>query len=151
MAQGRKPKPQALKLLEGNRGKRAMNTKEPKFEAGIGEPPPVMTPRAKELWFEISAEWRHVGIDKRAFRPLLTQLCQAIADWEAAHAITEQVGAYFIGDNGEPKRHPATKDKQSLTTIIRSLLSESGLTPSAASKIVAPADAEDDPLTAMGI
>ncbi len=51
--QGRKPKPTAIKMLEGNPGKRALNHAEPR--------PKVVMPRAPEhLSDEEKAKWKAV-------------------------------------------------------------------------------------------
>ena len=47
---GRKPKPTALKKLEGNPGKRKLNTKEPVPAKGMPEGPKWLLPEAKEEW-----------------------------------------------------------------------------------------------------
>ena len=61
---GRKPKPTALKKLEGNPGKRKMNTKEPVPGKGMPDCPKWLLPEAKEEWkrlcqklSEISRRW----------------------------------------------------------------------------------------------
>ena len=50
---GRKPKPTVLKVLSGNPGKRPLNDREPKAQAGIPEPLPWLDAEAQ-------AEWRRV-------------------------------------------------------------------------------------------
>jgi hypothetical protein len=47
---GRRPKPTALKLLQGNPGKRKLNALEPKPPAGEVVKPAGMTPDAMRLW-----------------------------------------------------------------------------------------------------
>ena len=47
---GRKPKPTALKKLEGNPGKRKLNTKEPVPAKGMPDCPKWLLPEAKEEW-----------------------------------------------------------------------------------------------------
>ena len=47
---GRKPKPTAPKKLEGNPGKRKLNTKEPVPEKGMPDCPKWLLPEAKEEW-----------------------------------------------------------------------------------------------------
>ena len=50
---GRPPKPTALKILEGNRGKRALNTDEPKPKSGAPKCPSFLSPEAKKEWRRI--------------------------------------------------------------------------------------------------
>ena len=47
---GRKPKPTALKKLEGNPGKRKLNTKEPIPAKGMLNCPEWLLPEAKKEW-----------------------------------------------------------------------------------------------------
>ena len=47
---GRKPKPTALKKLEGNPGKRKLNTKEPVPDKGMPDCPKWLLPETKEEW-----------------------------------------------------------------------------------------------------
>ena len=47
---GRKPKPTALKKLEGNPGKRKLNTKEPMPGKGMPDCPKWLLPEAKKEW-----------------------------------------------------------------------------------------------------
>ncbi|WP_426032826.1 P27 family phage terminase small subunit, partial [Caulobacter sp. DWP3-1-3b2] len=59
MTRGRKPKPTALKLIEGNPGKRALNDAEP--NAGpIGNPPDDLDGLALAKWREMARLWRLV-------------------------------------------------------------------------------------------
>lgn len=50
---GPKPEPAALKLLKGNRGKRAINKLEPKYEEGVPPKPENMDEYASAKWGEI--------------------------------------------------------------------------------------------------
>ena len=47
---GRKPKPTAIKKLEGNPGKRKLNTKEPIPAKGMPNCPEWLMPEAKKEW-----------------------------------------------------------------------------------------------------
>ena len=47
---GRKPKPTALKKLEGNPGKRKLNTKKPVPGKGMPNCPKWLLPEAKKEW-----------------------------------------------------------------------------------------------------
>ena len=47
---GRKPKPAAVKKLEGNPGKRKLNTKEPNPGKGMPDCPAWLLPEAKTEW-----------------------------------------------------------------------------------------------------
>ena len=47
---GRKPKPTTVKKLEGNPGKRKLNTKEPVLAKGMPACPDWLIPEAKKDW-----------------------------------------------------------------------------------------------------
>ena len=47
---GGKPKPTAVKMLEGNPGKRKLNTKEPVLAKGMPDCPDWLIPEAKKDW-----------------------------------------------------------------------------------------------------
>lgn len=61
---GRKPKPTALKKLEGNPGKRKLNTKEPVPEKGMPDCPKWLLPEAKEAQEHIDTEGSIFETDK---------------------------------------------------------------------------------------
>jgi phage terminase small subunit len=51
---GRKPKPAAVKKLEGNPGKRKLNTEEPIPAKGMPACPDWLMPEAKKEWESLS-------------------------------------------------------------------------------------------------
>ena len=59
---GRKPKPTALKKLEGNPGKRKMNTKEPVPGKGMPDCPKWLLPEAKEEWKRLCQKLSDMGL-----------------------------------------------------------------------------------------
>lgn len=59
---GRKPKPTALKKLEGNPGKRKLNTKEPVPEKGMPDCPKWLLPEAKEEWKRLCQKLSEMGV-----------------------------------------------------------------------------------------
>ena len=63
MAQrGRKPKPTAVKVLEGNPGKRSLNTAEPKPEKKAPRCPSWLEDEAKKEWKRMSKQLEQLGI-----------------------------------------------------------------------------------------
>ena len=74
---GRKPKPTALKKLEGNPGKRKLNTKEPMPGKGMPDCPKWLLPEAKKEWERLCVKLSEIGvlteIDMAAFTASPTQ------------------------------------------------------------------------------
>ena len=63
MAQrGRKPKPTAIKELEGNPGKRPLNDAEPKPVRKAPPCPKWLEPEAKKEWRRLSKQLEQIGV-----------------------------------------------------------------------------------------
>ena len=80
MAQrGRKPKPTAVKVLEGNPGKRSLNTNEPKPVKKAPRCPAWLEDEAKKEWKRMAKQMEQLGIlteiDMAAFCRLLSGVC----------------------------------------------------------------------------
>lgn len=59
---GRKPTPTAIKELEGNPGKRPLNTKEPKPVKKAPSCPKWLEPEAKKEWRRLAKQMEQIGI-----------------------------------------------------------------------------------------
>ena len=59
---GRKPKPTAVKKLEGNPGKRKLNTKEANPGKGMPDCPAWLLPEAKIEWIRLSEKLNQMGV-----------------------------------------------------------------------------------------
>lgn len=59
---GRKPKPTAVKKLEGNPGKRKLNTKEPVPAKGMPTCPNWLLPEAKSEWKRLAELMNQMGV-----------------------------------------------------------------------------------------
>ena len=59
---GNRPKPTALKLLNGNPGKRAISKDEPQPSAGDWAPPEGLSPRALRMWNRLAPELARMGL-----------------------------------------------------------------------------------------
>ncbi len=78
MAQrGRKPKPTAVKVLEGNPGKRSLNTGEPKPEKKAPRCPAWLEDEAKKEWKRMAKQLEHLGILTEIDMAAFAGYCQA--------------------------------------------------------------------------
>ena len=59
---GRKPKPTALKLIEGNPGKRAINGQEPMPPASLPDCPQHLTTEARAEWQRLAEILNGIGL-----------------------------------------------------------------------------------------
>jgi P27 family predicted phage terminase small subunit len=125
---GPPPKPTALKLVQGNPGKRAINKREPKF-AGAPECPEWLTEVAKSEWNRIIAELAALDMLRAVDSASLAAYCLSYARWRSAEEIVDAEGQTVqepvtnkAGDvvGYKVKRHPATTiAKDALTQMLR--------------------------------
>jgi phage terminase small subunit len=81
---GRKPKPSALKMFEGNPGKRALNQNEPKPPIETPECPVHLDDEVQAQWNRITPELTTLGLISRIDRAALAAYCQAWSRWVKA-------------------------------------------------------------------
>ena len=128
MAQrGRKPKPTAIKELEGNPGKRPLNEAEPKPAKKAPPCPKWLEPEAKK------------EVDQAAF----ASYCQAYARWKEAEEFMTQHGTIVKTKSGYWQQVPQVSIAQTYLKIMNKIAEQFGLTPAARSRITAGADLKD--------
>ena len=76
-ARGRKPKPTALKVLEGNPGKRPLNDHEPIPPKGELKCPSWLLPEAKKEWKRLASSLEAMGVLTMADLTAFAGYCQA--------------------------------------------------------------------------
>jgi P27 family predicted phage terminase small subunit len=134
MSVGRKPKPTALRELEGNPGKRSLNKKEPKF-GGVAKCPPHLNKAAKAEWKRVSRELADSGLLTAVDRAALAGYCAAWARWVAAEEHLEKDGVIIVGAMGGTVRNPWLIVATQSLDLVRKFAVEFGMTPSSRSRI----------------
>lgn len=132
-------KPTALKIVEGNRGKRPMNKQEPDPEylaAGDLVAPSWLNARAKAVWDEIAPPLQKARLVAVIDVPLLAMACVAIEQFRYA---TEQVadGAAVCvakGEKGESLNPWLIVQSMSFKQACQ-ILRDFGVSPSARTRI----------------
>ena len=81
---GRKPKPTAMKILEGNPGKRPLNENEPVPPKGEIKSPAWLLPEAKKEWKRLAPSLEAMGVLTMADWTAFQGYCQAYARWKEA-------------------------------------------------------------------
>ena len=79
---GRKPKPTAVKKLEGNPGKRKLNKKEPVPEKGMPDCPDWLLPEAKTEWERLCEKLSQMGVLTEIDMAAFAAYCQSFARWK---------------------------------------------------------------------
>lgn len=138
MAQkGRKPKPTALKILEGNPGKRQLNMNEPQPGKKMPECPNWLEDEAKEEWNRLAENLNQLGILTELDMAAFASYCQAYARWKEAEEFISQHGAIVRTKSGYWQQVPQVSIAHSNQKIMLQAASEFGLTPSSRSRIIA--------------
>lgn len=141
---GRKPKPTALKLLEGNPGKRKLNPREAKPKAVAPTRPAHVQGVARREWCRIVRELKALGLVTKIDRAALAAYCVAYGRWVEAEDQIREHGMVIVGSKGSLVRSPYLMIANKAMEQMRQLLIEFGMTPSSRSRVtITPADQGD--------
>lgn len=162
---GRRPKPTALRLVEGNPGKRAVNKKEPKPKRVIPACPAYLSDAGKVAWGRLCVLLDRMGVLTEADSLALERLCDCYTEILECRALIERDGRTYssvttrtTSEEGEEttveevksllKANPAVAMMADADRRFKSYLVEFGLTPAARSKVHATPDddTKKDPL-----
>jgi P27 family predicted phage terminase small subunit len=135
MPAGRPRKPEALRRLHGDKPDR-FNHDEPTPPTDEPTRPETLTPRQVEIWDRVTADLRGMRLLHRADQDLLMQYVVAVERAEvAAIAFSTQPMTVRNPANGLPMSNPLIKDWMALSSHVRQLAAQFGLSPSSRSSI----------------
>ena len=155
--QGRRPKPTALKLIDGNPGGRPLNDLEPQPVVGAPTCPAHLSPTAKAEWKRLAQQLESLGIISQLDRAAFAAYCQAYARWvQAEKAIAKMAekdqltgGLMIKTSNGNAIQNPLVGIANKAMADMVRYAAEFGMTPSARSRInVEPPSENQDPAEA---
>ena len=144
MGVGRRPKPTAIKILEGNPGKRKIVADDLQPEVGIPEKPKYMPFAAQREWDFITPILLELGVLTLVDSKSIAAYCVCYARWEEADRKITEFGPLFqvtYQDNegntivGDLKENPACKIADRCLARMKSYLTEFGLTPASRAKL----------------
>ena len=150
MPRGRKPKPTALKILEGNPGKRALNKREPKPTPEMPTPPEHLDAIARVEWDRMAVELHHLGLLTGLDRAVLAGYCDAYSLWVRAtqemHAMLAEPGSslVIVTEKGYQLPHPLVAIRNKARDAMLKFGVEFGLSPSSRSRVSVPNMADED-------
>ena len=133
---GRRPKPTALKILEGNPGKRPLPEREPKFDASKGKPPSWLNVPARKVW-------------RRLAPGLISNGLLTLQDEQAFACYCQACGHLAVLESGLKSRR-ASPDREEAARIrdwqrlIVTWAEQFGLSPSARSRVQSTAKTAGD-------
>jgi P27 family predicted phage terminase small subunit len=144
------PKPTALKVLQGNPGKRRLNAREPQPTVlADAEPPEWLEDAAKEAWRAVVPKLCALRLVTEADLQGLTMLFDAYAEWFTARKTIREKGMTFeVWERHDGERYLASVRRRPEAAIaadafrrVRLLMSDFGMTPAARVRLVT---ADDD-------
>ena len=143
---GRRPKPTAIRILEGTQ--RGPAKREPSMPPGV----PPMPERLKvdavavEKWQELASILIKMGVLTTGDGEALATLCEVHSAEQSCLLQLRAGGAVMHTDLGGVKPNPAGPMYRSLVAMKASLLSEFGLTPSSRTKLATQVEVKKDEL-----
>jgi P27 family predicted phage terminase small subunit len=134
---GRKPTPTAIKVLEGNPGKRKLNDREPRPEKKAPSCPKWLEPEAKKEWRRLAKKMELMGVLTEVDMAAFAGYCQAYARWKEAEEFLTQHGTIVKTPSGYWQTVPQVAIAQTYLKLMNRLAEQFGLTPSSRSRIIA--------------
>jgi P27 family predicted phage terminase small subunit len=134
---GRKPKPNALKALDGNPGKRPI-LEEPPVALGVPDAPTHLSDMARAEWDRITVELEAAGLLAQVDRAALAAYCVAWGRWVDAEAKVAELGTVIKAPSGYPIQSPYLAIANKAMEQMKVFLVEFGMTPSSRARIAAP-------------
>ena len=141
MPVGRKPKPAALKQLEGNPGKRPINLREPQPTVVDDlTPPSWLDAVAKRCWRDNAPELQRIGLLTKADVNSFSLYCQAFSRYRQTLKTVKSMEP----DHENYRQIIITLEKAEAS--LRLFATDFGMNPSARSRLSSePADKPEDP------
>ena len=143
MTAGRKPKPTALKLIQGTYRADRANPNEPKPKAGIPPCPKFLQGDARKQYRKTAKKLAKIGLMTELDDMALSMLCQAWVDYLESTDQVKKSGMLVKSPNGFPVLNPYLIAANQALKKVRSLLAEFGMTPGSRSRISAAATSDE--------
>ena len=132
---GRKPKPTALKVLEGNPGKRPLPTDEPRPDGGLPRCPPHLKGEARREWRRMGRRLAECGILTSIDASILCLYCVAWGRHVEAEGHVQELGEIVRSPSGFPIANPWLSVANRAADDMRKALVELGMTPSSRTRL----------------
>ena len=132
---GRKPKPTALRLVEGNLSRRPFNRNEPKPPTAMPTCPSHLSPTAKAEWKRLARTLNETGLLTGIDRTALATYCQAYGRWVEAERKLSETPPLLKTPAGYVQASPWIAIANKQIELMTRLMAELGLSPAARSRL----------------
>ena len=158
MKTGRKPKPAALKLLEGNPGRRPISEYEPEFDPARPSPPPFLCDDAKQEWDRLIDILFGAGVMTESDRAAFAAYCQSYGRWAQAERQLAKLqeknelnGLLIKTKDGNIIHHPLVGIANKAKADMVRFATEFGMTPSSRTTVeITAATRKENPFARNG-
>jgi P27 family predicted phage terminase small subunit len=130
-------KPTALKLLEGNPGKRPLPENEPELPAGAGGPPAHLDAGAKREWRRVEPILTTAGVLTQGDRAVLTIYCAAWSRWVHAEGMVAKSAPVLKSEGGALITNPYLRVSREACEQVMKAAAVLGLDPANRSRVQA--------------
>jgi P27 family predicted phage terminase small subunit len=135
---GRKPTPSYLKEINGNPGKRPLNTRAPRPDIRAPSCPRELSPVAKREWRRLARQLMMLRLVTDLDRAILAAYCQAFALWAEAVGAIRKFGTMVKSPSGYPMQSPYVAVANKQAELMIRIAAEFGFSPSSRSRIALP-------------
>ena len=143
---GRKPKPTALKLVQGNPGKRKLNTREPRPRpANLGNAPRWLPAEGQRQWRKVGKELAEIGVLSALDQHALALYCMEYARWREYQKRAKGAET-LINDKGNEIQNPYLRLADRAFDHMLKIMSEFGMTPSSRTRLQVQPEEDFDPM-----
>ncbi|MFM0224159.1 phage terminase small subunit P27 family [Paraburkholderia dipogonis] len=140
-----RPKPTALRIIEGNRGRRPLPKNEVKPHVGIPAAPAHLDAYAIAEWHRITPELEAIGLLTTIDGTVLAAYCECVSRWmQAEEAIARMKardkltsGLMIKTSNGNAIQNPLVGTANRAMTMAVRFASEFGMSPAARARLAA--------------
>ncbi|QJF51099.1 phage terminase small subunit P27 family [Roseobacter ponti] len=141
---GRKPKPTALKIVQGNPGRRPLNGREPKPPAAMPTCPSHLSPTAKTEWKRLARVLNQIGLLTQIDRTVLAGYCQSYGRWVEAEKKLQETPTLLKTPAGYIQTSPWLTISNKQMELMVKYMAELGLTPSSRTRLAVNIPSEEE-------
>lgn len=137
-----RPRPTALKIIEGNPGKRPLNKAEPMPERGMPACPVWLDSGARREWRKVAPHLEKLGLLTLLDGAALACYCQAMSNLAAAQKVLRVKGNTVRTPSGYIQQRPEVTIVQRNMALVRAFCGEFGFTPASRGRMTMPGSDE---------
>jgi P27 family predicted phage terminase small subunit len=137
MIRGPKPKPTALRRMQGNPGKRGYNHEEPEPPEGLPSCPEHLNPAARDEWDRLANVLHEMGVVTLVDRAALAAYCQCYGRWVEAEEKLRATPILLKTATGYVQQSPWLSIANKQLELMGRYMAELGLTPASRSRVAA--------------